>query len=240
MQSYRSILTGLHGLVAGLFGLAVSQQDLFAAFSPEYGRYLFVGALLGLFFLFRYANVLSDILIEKIPGLSRMLRRALSGENFVEGDWPLVVLGRDAATQAPTLSYLGFLTISYQGGQLKVSGRDWNPDGTHAHDFESQQSRLDGNLLQYWYHQGEDARMRGYTEMYFFPKDGEFERHAGEFLDKQHNAARFYARRLRYGRGGVKRPRTEKERLAAAQAFWTSIKDDISKITARPLSADWE
>ncbi len=241
MQSYRSILTGLHAIVAVLFGLAAAQHERFLSFSPDYGRYLFIGALLGLFFMFRYANVVSDLLIEKIPGFSPWLRRTISGHDCIEGDWPLVVLRVDPKMQSPpALIYLGFLTITYKGGELKISGDDWTPDGTYVMPFESQQSRLASNVLQYWYYQGAGDKLRGYTEIYFFPKDGEFERHAGEFVDKDHNAARFYARRLTYGRGKPKRPRTGKERLAAAQAFWDSIKDDIGTITKRPHSADWE
>jgi hypothetical protein len=240
MQSYRSILTGIHALIAVIFGLTVSQQAWFFAYDPQYGRYLFIGALFLLFFLFRYSYIFSDLIIEKIPGVSPALRRLIAGEACIEGDWPLVVMIEDPMTKAAAVGYIGYLTITYKGGQYQVSGSDWTPSGTFVLNFSSQQCRLAGNVLQYWYHQGENDVMRGYTEMHFFPKDGPFERHAGEFIDKQHNAARFYARRFKYGIGGVKRPRSEKERIAAALAFWDSIKADINTIYHRPLSADWE
>lgn len=235
MQSYRSILTGLHAAIAGMFGIAAAQHDAFIERIPNYGRSAYLVTLLGLFLLFRYSSWIADLIIEKIPGFSFAVRRMMSGHDCIEGDWPLVVV--DAKTGK--LSYFGFLTITYTSGQLKVAGCDWNPDDTFAHEFESQQSRYSGNLLQYWYHQGEDARMRGYTEIYFFPKGEPVERHSGEFLDKQHNAARFYARRLTYKRF-ERRPKSEKDRLAAAHAFWASIEPRILNILSHPVSADWE
>ncbi len=237
MRQYRAIRTALQAAIAGLFGLVLTAREWFTGFNPEYGNYTHLAALIALFFVFRVAEPVANVIVEKIPLFSRALRRVMAGKSCIEGDWPLVVVGGDIAGGKPVLSYLGFLTISYEGGQLKVRGRDWYPDGRHAHDFESQQSRLDRNLLQYWYHQGVDARMRGYTEVYFFPEDDTKMRHAGEFLDKEHNAARFYARKLT---GNRKRPKTEKDRLEAARQFWASIEADIGKIAGRPVSADWE
>lgn len=236
MARYRSILTGLHALIAALFGLVASERERFVAMDARLGDFAYVAALLGLFYLFRHAHVLSTFLIEKVPAFSPWLRRRLAGIDCIEGDWPLVVVRTADDATPPQLSYLGFLSISYRGGQLKVSGRDWFPDGRHAHDFESQQSRLDGRRLQYWYHQGQDSRMRGYTEIHFFPDDAVPERLSGEFLDKEHNAARFYARKLQ----GRRRLRSDAERLAAARAFWESLEPHIGTVANRPVSADWE
>ncbi len=238
MRQYRAIRTALQAAVACLFGLVLTGREWFVAFNAGYGEYAHLASLIALFFVFRMAEPVANIIVERIPLVSRTLRRVMAGKDCIEGDWPLVVIGGDIAGGKPALSYLGYLTISYEGGQLKVRGRDWFPDGRHAHDFESQQSRLDRNLLQYWYHQGADARMRGYSEVYFFPEDGTKIRHAGEFLDKEHNtAARFYAGKLP---GQHKRPKSEAERFAAAQQFWASIEAEIGKIAARPVSADWE
>ncbi len=236
MARYRSILTGLHALIAVVFGLIANQRAWFEAQDAAYGNLVWLGALLGLFLLFRYAHVFATGLIEKIPGFSPILRRVLAGSSCIEGDWPLIVVAPDSVTGRTRLTYLGFLNVTYRDGQLKVTGRDWYPDGRHAHDFESQQSRLDGNRLQYWYHQGEGSRMRGYTEIYFFPDDAVPERHAGEFLDKEHNSARFYARKLKSRR----RLRSDAERLAAARAFWESLEPHIDTVANRPVSADWE
>lgn len=237
MPVYRNILTALHALLATLFGVFVTERDRFVAVDPAYGGYAYLAVLFGLFFLFRYAHVLSDLIIERIPGFSPWLRRTLAGKSCIEGDWPLAVVSHDERTGRTELAYIGYLTIDYAGGQLRVSGRDWHPDGRFAHDFESQQSRLSANCLQYWYYQGQDGRMRGYTEIYFFPKDALAERHAGEFRDQQHIAVRFYARKRP---ANVRRPRSEKERLQMAREFWSSIAPDIETIVGREVSADWE
>ncbi len=213
------------------------QHQRFMAFSPDYGFYIHAATLLGLFLLFRISHVFSDLLIEKIPGFSPALRRLIAGRACIEGDWPLVVVTSTPSTGRMELTYLGFMNITYHHGQLKVTGRDWTPDGGFAHDFESQQSRLDGNCLQYWYKQGEGERMRGYTEIYFFPADQTPERLAGEFLDKEHNAARFYARRLPHK---VKRLRSNADRLEAARQFWSSIEPDIDQIAKFPVEVDWD
>lgn len=236
MPRYRVILTALHALIAAVFGLIANQRGWFEAQDAAYGNLAWLGALLGLFVLFRYSYLFATFVIEKIPIVSPALRRLLAGTSTIEGDWPLVVVTLDSVSGRARLTYLGFLNVTYRDGQLKVTGRDWYPDGRHAHDFESQQSRLAGNLLQYWYHQGEGSRMRGYTEIYFFPDDAVPERHAGEFLDKEHNSARFYARKLKSRR----RLRSDKDRLAAARAFWESIEPVIDTIANRPVSADWE
>ena len=76
-----------------------------------------------------------------------------------------------------------------------------NGDGTHAIKFRSQQSSYADRQLQYWYAQGATMHaptMFGYTRIYFFPERGPVERHAGEFLDKEHTSPPFYAKRIRY------------------------------------------
>lgn len=236
MPVYRSILTGLQALIAGLAGWIISERIWILSAAEPYGELAFGAALLGLFLLFRVSHGIASFFLEKIPYVSPALRSLLAGKSCIEGDWPLAVIARNQETGRASLTYLGFLSITYTGGQFKVAGRDWHPDGNFAHDFESQQSRLHGNRLQYWYHQGEGSRMRGFTEIYFFPTDQRPERHAGEFLDKEHNAARFYARRLP---ARLNRVRGDGPRLEAARKFWESIEHEIDRITRHPVDSDW-
>jgi hypothetical protein len=43
-----------------------------------------------------------------------------------------------------------------------------------------------------------EPTMFGYPRIYFFPEQGPIERHAGEFLDKEHTSPPFYAKRIHY------------------------------------------
>lgn len=239
MQNFRSILTGLQAGIAMVFGIVVANFDYFREYfkdlEPYVARYAFAGVLVLLFYLFRKSYGMADVIVEKIPGFSPALRAWMSGVHCVEGDWPLVVLNDKGG-----LAYLGFLSITYTGGQLRVAGRDWNPDGSFAHDFSSQQSRYEPEetVLRYWYKQGQQDRMQGFTQIYFFPKGEPVERHAGEFLDKEHNAARFYAQRTKYKRF-ERRPKSWVEKREAARRFWASIEPNVERIASHPLSSDW-
>ena len=238
MQNHQSILTLLHAIVAGLFGLAASSHDYFMDTFKDHGNagnVVFVAALLILFYLFRESGRITTILIEKIPGVSPALRRVMMGKSCIEGDWPLVVL--DDGKRA--VRYLGFLTIGYENGQFTVKGTDWSPEGTHAHNFESQQSRFSENLLQYWYKQGKNDTMRGYTEINFFPEGEHAGRLAGKFLDENHNSSRFYARRRHYTY--IERRRlSEDQKIAEAGKVWASIETKLDRVANRDISADWE
>jgi hypothetical protein len=66
-------------------------------------------------FLFNRSAFIANLLIEKVPLLSVGIRRLLSGSDFIEGDWPLVVMEEGK----PIPKYFGFLTIAYEGGQLR-------------------------------------------------------------------------------------------------------------------------
>jgi hypothetical protein len=236
MQRYRTILTLMQAAVAGLFGIAVGQHEYFVSlFGKEHATYFFGGALLALFFLFRQCNALTELLIAGIPGLSPALRKTIMGRRFVEGDWPLVVLDEEKRA----IKYLGFLTVTYSNGELKVRGTDWHPDGRHAHDFSSQQSLYSKNALQYWYYQGERGHMRGYTEIYFLPQDRAADRLVGEFLDKHHKSSRFYARRRAY-KWSERRLRSEAEKIAAAQEVWAWLEPKLARIRGREIADYWE
>ena len=128
---------------------------------------------------------------------------------------------------------MGFLSITYENGQLQVAGEDWNPDGTPAVKFRSQQSSYAARKLQYWYAQGAtmfEPTMFGYTRIYFFPEQGPIKRHAGEFLDKEHTSPPFYAQRIEYGLF-QRRLRTKEERFAAAGKFWAEVEPVLKSRT---------
>lgn len=219
MQRYQIVNAFVHAAIAGLLYLFlrfVAEIDKY-----DHADYIRGAAILVLPFLFNQSGFIATLLIEKVPVLSVRIRRLLSGKDFIEGDWPLVVMNEDKRT----LKYLGFLTIAYEGGQLVVFGNDWHPDGRPAVTFRSQQSKFEGRLLQYWYAQGAtefEKTQFGYTRIHFFPGQGRVERHAGEFLDKEHTSPPFFAKRLHY-RQFQRRLQTDADKIAAAKAFWADL-----------------
>ncbi|MFM1815584.1 MAG: hypothetical protein RLZ98_2279 [Pseudomonadota bacterium] len=235
MQGYQTVHAFVHACIAGLLYLFIRYTPYIQ--NHEHADWIKGGAILLLPFLFSHSGFIANVLIESIPGISRGLRKMLSGSSFIEGDWPLVVV--DPETRRPI--YLGFLTIKYEKGQLVVSGDDWHPDGTHAVSFRSQQSSYENRMLQYWYAQGATARtptMFGYTRIYFFPDHGRIERHAGEFLDKLHTSPPFFACRLRY-RTLQRRPRTAEEKLEKARRFWMEIEPKIRAMPELSIQRDF-
>ena len=214
--------------------------DRLQGYLADYTTYALPAVLAALALLFRMSDTLSKTILEKIPFFSRALRRFLSGKDYIEGDWPLVVI--DMAKQE--LLYLGFLRIVYSDGQLCVSGNDWYPDGNHAQAFRSMQSLYRDRTLRYWYEQGASPYkmdMRGYTEIYFFPAEGLAKRHAGKFLDTQHiSDIRFYAKKHRY-RPFQRRfgPEDVNEKLAAAREVWAQLEPRLVQLRDRSFSADF-
>ena len=189
-------------------------------------------------FLIQQTDIISRMVLEKIPFVSRGLRKLLSGNDFIEGDWPLVVV--DGKTGAPL--YYGFLSIEFRAGQLYVHGDDWALDGQLMHSFQSMQAQYSAGRLQYWYEQGADLNcpdMRGYTEIYFFPRTGPRTHQAGEFLDKQHRNVRFYAIRHNY-RFMERRLSSLKDKLAAAEQCWTEVQARTPNLLRLQISQDWE
>ena len=234
MQYFQAVHSLVHAAIAAALYLTIH----YGLDNPRHKEAAVIGALAALPVSFRSSDKFASTLIEKIPGVSRWLRRVLSGKDYLEGDWPLVVV--DANDGKPLL--VGLLNIEYKGGKLVVSGNDWNPDGTRALTFRSLQSQYENGLLQYFYEQGPDPRqptMRGYTEIYFFPTDAPPVRHAGEFLDKEHGRPmRFYARKLIAKRGAA-RPKTDKDRIAAAQNFLREIEAGLPAMVKRKIDSDW-
>jgi hypothetical protein len=236
MQRYQIVYSLIHAAIATMLLLFVHNIDVLSrtfqelSHSAEYGQWAALALAPVLATLFKFSDELAIVLIEKIPVVSPLLRRALAGEDFIEGDWPLVVVGEKTGE----LIYLGFLTISHEKGELRVDGVDWRPDGVTAHAFHSEQARYSRRLLQYWYGQGVNNQMRGYTEIYFFPRKGRAQRLAGEFLDKQHAAVRFYALRV------SPQSRSVGEKIAEAKKVWASLAPDMARMLQQDVSLDWE
>ncbi len=248
MNYFRAVHSVVHAAVAGLcwwmvqhIGQIQTELQVWISFQDwikDYREYAIPAVFAGLVFLFRRSDALSTVIVEKIPGVSRALRRALSGNEFIEGDWPLVVV--DMEKLAPL--YFGFLKIDFRDGQPSVRGDDWKTDGSHAHAFRSVQSLYHDNMLQYWYEQGQSLHqpdMRGYTEIFFFPRNALAERHAGKFLDSKHTSdIRFYARRRRYGLFERRIAATE-DKLAAARDLWAEIAPRLDSLRGRIVGADF-
>ena len=245
MSQFRIVHSAVHAAIAGLCWLALSHlsefEDLAASsltFFGEHKHYAVPVLIALLALLFRLSDKLSNAFVEKVPLVSWALRRALSGRGFIEGDWPLAVY--DMANQK--LLYLGFLTITFKGGQIYVYGDDWAPSGEHAQAFHSVQSLYHDHTLQYWYEQGASLHkpdMRGYTEIYFFPVGGTALRHAGKFLDPKHTSdIRFYAVRQAYG-FFERRFSTPEQKISAARKLWTGLEPRLATLKGRDISTDF-
>jgi hypothetical protein len=238
MHSYRSIHSAVHAVIASVCWFVLQHYDQLQALAYGYPKLASAAIIASLVLLFRASDGIARLLIEQVPLLSRGLRRLLSGRQWIEGDWPLVVV--DMVKQQPL--YLGFLRIDFRGGQPYVHGDDWHMDGEHAHAFESVQSLQTEEMLQYWYRQGaslHEADMRGYTEIFFFPHGALAERHAGKFLDPKHtDDIRFYAVRRRY-RWREKRIASKQEKLEAASGLWQQLAPRLAALRDRKISADF-
>ncbi|MBU2582961.1 MAG: hypothetical protein KJ622_14720 [Alphaproteobacteria bacterium] len=242
MPRFQAIHYLVHSAVAFLCYLALTQLeavDRFIAETPTIRQYPFLtlSVIPLIAVLLQQSDRLARLIIGGIPLVSPLLRRTLQGSDFIEGQWPLVVVDGKSGQ----LVFYGFLTISFKDSQLYVCGNDWKPDGTHALWFHSVQSRFRERLLQYWYEQGPNRtkpEMRGYTEMYFFPEEGRVKRQAGEFLDKTHNL-RFYAERRTFSRLSGRPPKTDAERIAAAKDLWQRLQPDLPRLLQQTVSKDW-
>lgn len=246
MHKYRIVNSAVHAGIAALCWMVLKHinelETYIENYKPiltDYKGFAVPALIAGLALLFRISDALSNAIVEKMPPFSTGLRRLLSGREYIEGDWPLVVV--DMAQKE--LLYLGFLTISFKKGQIYVYGNDWNPDGSHAMEFESKQSLYEDRKLQYWYEQGaslHDVKMRGYTEIFFFPRAELAERHAGKFLDVNHlSDIRFYAVRQKYGLF-QRRFRSKQARIAAAIELWNELAPRLDELEPRSICTDFE
>lgn len=237
---FRGVYSAIYAAVAALTWWVLQHWDQLQVSIAEYKNLALPAMLAELGLLFRMSNPLAQVVIEKIPFFSRMLRKLLTGKDFIEGDWPLVVV--DMQRGEPI--YFGFLSIDFRDGQLYVYGDDWHTDGNHAMAFQSVQSLYRNRMLQYWYEQGQSlhsAEMRGYTEMYFFPMQGAAKRHAGKFLDVHHTSdIRFYATKLHYKRFERRYgPDDVSKKLEAAHQLWIELQPKLPMLRERAISADF-
>ena len=237
---FRGVNSAVHAGVAALTWWVLQHWNEVQTISAQYKNLAAPAVLACLAFLFRLSYPLSTIIVEKVPYLSRQLRHLLMGKDFIEGDWPLIVV--DMQTQR--LLYLGFLNIGFKDGQLYVVGDDWTPDGAHAQAFHSMQSLYRNRTLHYWYEQGQSLlapEMRGYTEVYFFPVHGAAKRHAGKFLDVRHTTdIRFYARKQPYK--PFERPfglDDAAKKIEAARALWRELEPKLLLLRERSIHADF-
>ncbi len=237
---FRGVNSAVHAGVAALTWWVLQHWEQLQAASAEYKNWAAPVVLAALGFLFRLSYPLSTVLVEKIPVFSRLLRRTIMGSDFIEGDWPLVVVDM----HAQKLLYLGFLNIGFRDGQLYVLGDDWAPDGTHAQSFRSMQSLYRNHTLHYWYEQGQSLLapdMRGYTEVYFFPMEGLAKRHAGKFLDVRHTSdIRFYAKKQKYRR--FERPfgvDDKAKKIELARELWNELEPNLGMLRDRTINADF-
>ena len=224
---YALVLTGIATLGYRLLEWSTDT----AQYPAQYASLVHGAIVAGMGFLFYQSRNIASTILAIMPPL----RRLIAWRNYIEGDWPLVVV--DGKTG--TLTYAGFLTVGYSGGYLTVSGDDWNPDGTHALGFKSKQTYFSDNTLHYWYEQGEGGRQRGYTFIEFFPRGKVATHHTGVFHDKAHPDVRFYARKLKY-KWLSRRLSTMETRKAAARDFAAEIMPRIPTMLKSTPDTDWE
>jgi len=223
---YALVLTGIAALCYRVLLLAPEWAK-----DPQYGPYVYSGVAIVLWFLFVQSRNIASFILAVLPSL----RRLLAWNNFIEGDWPLVVIDRTTGQ----MMYYGFLTVAYKGGYLVVSGDDWNPDGSHAVAFKSMQTYYSENTLHYWYMQGEGGRQRGYTFIEFFPRSHVATHFTGVFHDKEHPDVRFYGRKQNY-KWFARRLKTMGARRAAAEAYAAEVMPRVPVMLKNAVDIDWE
>jgi len=238
MYLYSGVRSTVHAVVAGICWWVLQHLEQLQAHIADYKQFAVPVVLAGLAILFRMSDALSKVIVEKIPIFSRAFRRILTGDNYIEGDWPLVVV--DMEKRVPI--YFGVLCIDFKDGQYYIYGNDWQRDGKIVHSFHSKQSLYSNHKLHYWYEQGasmHDPDMRGYTEIFFFPRNGIPERLAGKFLDPRHTGdIRFYSIKKRY-RMFEKAPVSKNEILILAQEIWVSLESQMGVLRERSISVDF-
>ena len=119
---FRGVHSAIHAAVGALTWWVLAHWEQLQGYIASYKTLALPAMLAALALLFRMSNPLAAIVIEKIPLFSRLLRKVLTGKDFIEGDWPLVVV--DMQRGEPL--YFGFLSIDFRDGQLYVHGDDWH------------------------------------------------------------------------------------------------------------------
>lgn len=229
--SRHRVITGIRALAAYLLGVFSVKFGYVGALIPIYGIWIYIFALLASFWLFYKAEAITYALIEKIPIISAIFRRLVSGRDFIEGSWPAV-----ATDNKGNLLFFGCMTIIYVDGHFFISGVHWWPTGMVAHNFQSSASRYEAKgFLRYGWKAA--AEEYGITEMHFFPNNGPARRCAGQYFSAN-PGARFYAQRSETQLFRLNRKRPE-DYLEEARELWVRVEPNIIRLSSQPLNEDW-
>ena len=163
MKSFDDISRWLHVLVATLVVWSHDRvESLFVKLDAK--SY----ALLGTLTLAVIGMQLSDWLVEAAINKQRWVRRLLSGQNDIEGDWVDIVV--DTA-EPHTILYAEYCCIRYTDGRYKLSGETWTLAGRWSGDFSTSGGvTYRGRELAYYYKTAVD-RVGGFGVIKFSPND---------------------------------------------------------------------
>lgn len=162
MRSFSAVTRWFHGMVAVV---AIWTRDQVHALflKIDIGNY----ALLGTFVLAIIGMQLVDqvalVAVEKL----RWVRRLLSGQNDIEGDWVDIVVDPADPTR---IAYAEYGRIRYCGGSYVNSGDQWTCDGKWVQNWATSGSNYQGRVLEYYYRTGVNM-VGGFGVMIFTPND---------------------------------------------------------------------
>lgn len=162
MKSFNEISRWLHILVATL--VVWSQSRVEAIFVKLEARNY---ALLGTLVLAIIGIQLSDRLVSIFIERTRWIRRLLSGQNDIEGDWVDIVVN---TTEPHRIIYTEYSRVRYKKGEYVMSGDTWTVDGKWVGEFCTSGSNYQDRVFEYYYKTGL-SRVGGFGVIIYSPND---------------------------------------------------------------------
>ena len=113
--------------------------------------------------------VFAESAYERLVDGSRLLRKFLAGEHYIEGDWVNVVI---CLARPDVIESVEYCRIRYEQGHFVLTGDTFTKEGTWIGNFHTEGSMYNEKAreLEYFYKVGIN-RTGGYAMIQFAPKD---------------------------------------------------------------------
>lgn len=162
MSNFQKVASWMQAIVASA---ALIFNDRFQSLFKTIGlaRFYLVALILVTIVGMKLADEGGDYMIEHC----RWLRRLLSGQDDIEGDWVNIAFGVEAPDQ---IKFVEFCRIWYREGHYIISGDSWTIEGAWVQEFSSANSTYKNRELTYTYRTGLNS-VGGYGTIRFFPYD---------------------------------------------------------------------
>lgn len=211
MPSFTEISRWLHIVVATL--AVLSQNHFQSIFQKLDAKEIYLlGPILVAIIGMQAADKLAAAAIDRL----RWLRRLLSGQDDIEGDWVNIVIDEANPKEVIAAEYC---RIRYKKGQYIISGDTWTLSGKWVHDFSSGSSRYRGRKFEYYYKQG-IMRVGGYGVINFNPQDSLPSEFSCRYVDEKTQTPHVtIGRRLDWKLRKVEKERRRDAALEFAESF---------------------